>query len=482
MAVAKNLLRLDSCRFCCRGELTSSSSCSSSSSFSFSSSPSSPPSSTTFPSALCRPTVRAEHASSFWVSAGPRGSSSSTVEIAAGFSTGGNSARRRKKEVRYSSSGGGDGGYGGGSRRTAATRVNVGRKRTQSCPLSRECSMEGSFSSPSSSSSSSLSSSLSSVVLRWRASGRRRPSQQSKAAGKTAAEAVLPVHSGLRIGGKGGGGGLIPDTCHASTSTRLFAAVLDATMAPDRQSNDCGGSEVNQIGGRRGGGRGGGGGGGGCRGQVTMMPIGTPKVPYRTPGEGGWQWVDIWNVLYRERIIFVGQYIDEEFGNQVLATMLYLDSIDSTKPMYLYINSPGGEITPSMALFDTMESIASPVGTLCFGYAYNMACFLLAAGEKGKRAAMPMTRVALQPPAGAARGQADDVRNEANELVRVRKYMYGVLAHKTGHDIEKITKDLRRIKRFDAKEAMEYGLIDRIIRPIRIKKSAPPKEVATSVP
>uniref|UniRef100_A0A7I4D777 ATP-dependent Clp protease proteolytic subunit n=1 Tax=Physcomitrium patens TaxID=3218 RepID=A0A7I4D777_PHYPA len=143
-----------------------------------------------------------------------------------------------------------------------------------------------------------------------------------------------------------------------------------------------------------------------CRGKVTMMaPIGTPKVPYRTPGEGGWQWVDIWNVLYRERIIFLGQYIDEEFGNQVVATMLYLDSVDNSKPMHLYINCPGGDITPCMAIYDTMESIKSPVGTLALGYAYNNAGLLLAAGAKGMRVAMPLTRVALMSPAGAARGQ-----------------------------------------------------------------------------
>jgi ATP-dependent Clp protease protease subunit len=97
-----------------------------------------------------------------------------------------------------------------------------------------------------------------------------------------------------------------------------------------------------------------------CRAQVTMMPIGTPKVPYRTPQEGGWQWVDIWNVLYRERIIFIGQYIDEEFGNQILATMLYLDSVDNTKPLYLYINSPGGDvhlIIPFLLLSTSASSV-----------------------------------------------------------------------------------------------------------------------------
>lgn len=215
---------------------------------------------------------------------------------------------------------------------------------------------------------------------------------------------------------------------------------------------------------------------GASRAQVTMMPIGTPKVPYRTPGEGGWQWVDIWNVLYRERIIYIGQYIDEEFGNQILATMLYLDSVDSTKNLYLHINSPGGDITPSMAIYDTMESIKSPVGTLALGYAYNTAGFLLGAGSKGLRIAMPLTRIALMSPAGAARGQADDIQNEAKELLRVRNYVFEQLSKKTGQPVEKVAKDLSRIKRFSSQEALEYGLIDRIVRPRRVKPDAPRKE------
>ncbi|KAJ4969586.1 hypothetical protein NE237_016287 [Protea cynaroides] len=207
-----------------------------------------------------------------------------------------------------------------------------------------------------------------------------------------------------------------------------------------------------------------------------MMPIGTPRVPYRTPGEGTWQWVDLWNALYRERVIFIGQHIDEELSNQVLATMLYLDSMDSSKKLYLYINGPGGDLTPSMAIYDTMQSLKSPVCTHCVGYAYSLAGFLLAAGEKGNRVAMPLSRIALQSPAGAARGQADDIRNEANELLRIRDYLFGELAKKTGQPVEKINKDLSRMKRFNAQEALEYGLIDRIIRPPRIKADAPRKD------
>ncbi|XP_071692644.1 ATP-dependent Clp protease proteolytic subunit-related protein 2, chloroplastic-like [Rutidosis leptorrhynchoides] len=218
-----------------------------------------------------------------------------------------------------------------------------------------------------------------------------------------------------------------------------------------------------------------------ARGRITMMPIGTPRVPYRVPGEGTWQWVDLWNALYRERVIFIGQNIDEEFSNQILATMLYLDSVDNSKRMYMYINGPGGDLTPSMAIYDTMQSLQSPIGTHCVGYAYNLAGFLLAAGEKGQRFAMPLSRIALESPAGAARGQADDIQNEANELLRIRDYLFKELAQKTGQPVEQVHKDLSRIKRFNAQEALDYGLIDKIVRPPRIKADAPRKEAGTGL-
>ncbi|XP_044476635.1 ATP-dependent Clp protease proteolytic subunit-related protein 2, chloroplastic [Mangifera indica] len=217
------------------------------------------------------------------------------------------------------------------------------------------------------------------------------------------------------------------------------------------------------------------------RGRIAMMPIGTPRVPYRTPGEGTWQWVDLWNALYRERVIFIGQNVDEEFSNQILATMLYLDSIDDSKRLYMYINGPGGDLTPTLAIYDTMQSLKSPVSTHCVGFAYNLAAFLLAAGEKNNRFAMPLSRIALQSPAGAARGQADDIRNEADELLRVRDYLYNELSKKTGQPVEKINKDLSRMKRFTAQEALEYGLIDRIVRPPRIKADAPRKDAGTGL-
>lgn len=205
------------------------------------------------------------------------------------------------------------------------------------------------------------------------------------------------------------------------------------------------------------------------RAQIQMMPIGTPRVYYRTPGEGTHQWVDLWNALYRERVIFIGREINEEFSNQILATLLYLDTVDNSQKLYLYINGPGGDLTPCMTLYDTMQSLQTPIATHCFGQAYNLAAFILAAGEKGFRTAMPLSRMALQSPAGAARGRADDIRNEADELLRIRDYLFSELASITGQPLEKITEDLKMIKRMGSQEALDYGLIDKIVRPPRIK-------------
>ncbi|XP_022759322.1 ATP-dependent Clp protease proteolytic subunit-related protein 2, chloroplastic-like isoform X2 [Durio zibethinus] len=211
------------------------------------------------------------------------------------------------------------------------------------------------------------------------------------------------------------------------------------------------------------------------RSRVRMMSIGTPKVPYSLPGEGTGQWVDIWNVIYQQRIIFIGRRIDEEFGNQILAIMLYLDIIDDNKRLYFYINGPGGDFSPSLAIYDTMQSLKSPVGTHCVGCAYSLAGFLLAAGDKGYRFANPLSRIALQSPAGAARGEVDDILNEANKLLITE------LAKNTGQSVEKINKDLSRVKLFSAQEALEYGLIDRIASPTHFKADAPHKDAGTGL-
>jgi ATP-dependent Clp protease, protease subunit len=193
------------------------------------------------------------------------------------------------------------------------------------------------------------------------------------------------------------------------------------------------------------------------------MPIGVPKVPYRMPGEQYTQWVDIYNRLYRERIIFLGRDIDDEIANQIIAVMLYLDSEDPGKDIYLYINSPGGMVTSGLAIYDTMQHIKSDVVTICVGLAASMGSFLLAAGTKGKRMALPHSRIMIHQPSGGTRGQASDIEIEAREILRIRHQLNQIYADNTSQTLAKIEKDMDRDFFMSAAEAKEYGLIDRVI-------------------
>lgn len=193
------------------------------------------------------------------------------------------------------------------------------------------------------------------------------------------------------------------------------------------------------------------------------MPIGVPKVPYRMPGEPYTQWIDIYNRLYRERIIFLGREVDDEIANQIVAVMLYLDSEDPGKDIMLYINSPGGSVTAGMAIYDTMQHIKSDVVTICVGLAASMGSFLLAAGTKGKRLALPHSRIMIHQPSGGTRGQATDIEIEAREILRIRHQLNNLYVHHTGQVLEKIEKDMDRDYFMSAQEAKDYGLIDRVI-------------------
>lgn len=193
------------------------------------------------------------------------------------------------------------------------------------------------------------------------------------------------------------------------------------------------------------------------------MPIGVPKVPYKMPGGYDTQWINIYDRLYRERIIFLGREVDDEIANQIIAVMLYLDSEDSGKDIILYINSPGGMVSAGMAIFDTMQHIKSDVVTICVGLAASMGSFLLAAGAKGKRLALPHSRIMIHQPSGGTRGQATDIQIEAKEILRLRHQLNNIYAKNTGQPIEKIEKDMDRDYFMSAEEAKEYGLIDRVI-------------------
>jgi ATP-dependent Clp protease protease subunit len=193
------------------------------------------------------------------------------------------------------------------------------------------------------------------------------------------------------------------------------------------------------------------------------MPIGVPSVPYRLPGSPYEQWISIYERLFRERIIFLSEEVDDGIANAIVAYLLYLDSDDQTKPIYLYINSPGGSITAGMAIYDTMQHIKSEVVTICVGMAASMGAFLLAAGSKGKRLALPHARIMIHQPLGGSRGQATDIEIEAREILRIRHQLNEILSERTGQPLEKIQKDTDRDYFMSAQEAKDYGLIDSVI-------------------
>jgi ATP-dependent Clp protease, protease subunit len=194
------------------------------------------------------------------------------------------------------------------------------------------------------------------------------------------------------------------------------------------------------------------------------MPIGVPSVPYRLPGSTYERWIDIYTRLNQERIIFLGQEVSDSLANSIIAAMLYLDSDDPTKPIYIYINSPGGSVTAGMAIFDTMQHIKSEVVTICVGLAASMGAFLLASGSKGKRLALPNARIMIhQPLGGTGRRQASDIDIEAREILRIRDSLNLILSERTGQPVEKIERDTDRDYFMSAQEAKEYGLIDNVI-------------------
>ena len=146
------------------------------------------------------------------------------------------------------------------------------------------------------------------------------------------------------------------------------------------------------------------------------MPIGYPSVPYKLPGEQYTQWVNIYTRLARDRIIFLGEEVNDQIANEIIAIMLYLDSEDPGKDIFLYINSPGGVVTSGLAIYDTMQHIKSDVVTICLGLAASMGSFLLAGGTKGKRLALPHSRIMIHQPSGGTRGQATRSEEHTSEL------------------------------------------------------------------
>ena len=172
---------------------------------------------------------------------------------------------------------------------------------------------------------------------------------------------------------------------------------------------------------------------------------------------------DIFSRLLRERIVFLGDEVEDQMANIIVAQLLLLDSENPEKDIMLYINSPGGVITSGMAIYDTMMHIRADVNTICIGEAASMGAFLLCAGTHGKRMALPHARIMIHQPSGGARGQASDIQIEAAEIARIKKELNEIMAKHTGQSIKKIEKDTDRDFYMSSEEAKNYGLIDKVI-------------------
>jgi ATP-dependent Clp protease, protease subunit len=172
---------------------------------------------------------------------------------------------------------------------------------------------------------------------------------------------------------------------------------------------------------------------------------------------------DIYSRLLKDRIILLGSAIDDHVSSLICAQLLFLESEDPEKEIYMYINSPGGSVTAGMAIYDTMQYIAPPVATLCMGQAASMGALLLCAGEKNMRYALPHSRILIHQPLGGAQGQATDIGIQAREILRMRESLNGILSSHTGQSMERIEKDTERDYFMTASEALDYGIIDKIM-------------------
>lgn len=172
---------------------------------------------------------------------------------------------------------------------------------------------------------------------------------------------------------------------------------------------------------------------------------------------------DIYSRLLKERIVFLGTPIDDTIASLIIAQLLFLEAEDSEKDINLYINSPGGIITAGMGIYDTMQYIKPDVATICLGQAASMGAFLLAGGTKGKRSALPNSRIMIHQPMGGAEGQATDIKIQADEILRMKKQLNSILAKNTKQSLKKIETDTDRNKFMSSKEAKSYGIIDAIM-------------------
>ena len=198
---------------------------------------------------------------------------------------------------------------------------------------------------------------------------------------------------------------------------------------------------------------------------VTAAPVASPGVlPTVVEQSGrGDRAFDIYSRLLRERIIFLGTGIDDQVADSLVAQLLFLEAEDPEKDIQIYINSPGGSVTAGLAIYDTMQQVAPDVVTICYGLAASMGAFLLSGGTKGKRLALPNARIMIHQPLGGAQGQAVDIEIQAREILFLKDTLNGLMAEHTGQPLEKIAEDTDRDYFLSPAEAVEYGLIDRVV-------------------
>lgn len=191
---------------------------------------------------------------------------------------------------------------------------------------------------------------------------------------------------------------------------------------------------------------------------MTLIPIVVEQTPR---GERSY---DIYSRLLKDRIIFLGTQIDDLTANIVIAQLLFLEATDPDKDIYIYINSPGGSVSSTIAIYDTIQYIRSDVSTICIGMAASGAALILASGAKGKRFALPNSRIMLHQPLGGAQGQVTDIEIQTRELKRIKDSLNKILTHHTGQKLEKVEKDTERDFYMTAQESKEYGLVDEVIK------------------
>jgi ATP-dependent Clp protease protease subunit len=191
---------------------------------------------------------------------------------------------------------------------------------------------------------------------------------------------------------------------------------------------------------------------------MTLIPM---VVEQTNRGERSY---DIYSRLLKDRIIFLGEAIDDHTASLVVAQLLFLESEDAEKDIQLYINSPGGSVTAGMAIYDTMQYIKPDVATICIGMAASMGAFLLSSGTKGKRFALPNAEIMIHQPLGGIQGQAEDIRIHAEWIIKTREKLNRILSENTGQDLDRISKDTDRDNFMSAQEAAEYGIVDKVMK------------------